>query len=59
MSFSQNGKQEGRTGPVWGLVPVGGGGCKERVWKYVLRYENGKMRTGQPLPGMEGQKKGE
>jgi hypothetical protein len=38
---------------------VGGGGCKERVWKYVLRYENGKMRTGQPLPGMEGQKKGE
>jgi hypothetical protein len=27
----KNGEQEGKTGPVWGLVVVGGGGYKERV----------------------------
>jgi hypothetical protein len=26
-------EQEGKTGPVWGLAPVGGGGYKERVWE--------------------------
>jgi hypothetical protein len=31
MSFSKNEGQQGKTGPVWGLVPVGGGGYKERV----------------------------
>jgi hypothetical protein len=31
MSFFRNKGQEGKTGPVWGLAPVGGGGCKERV----------------------------
>jgi hypothetical protein len=25
MPFLKNGEQEGKTGPVWGLVPVGGG----------------------------------
>jgi hypothetical protein len=29
--FFKNGRQEGKTGPVWGLVPVGRGGYKERV----------------------------
>jgi hypothetical protein len=29
--FSQNVEQEGKSSPVWGLVPVGGGECKERV----------------------------
>jgi hypothetical protein len=30
--FFKNGGQEGKTGPVWGLVPSeGGGGYKERV----------------------------
>jgi hypothetical protein len=33
MPFFHNGEQEGKTGPVWGLAPVGGGGCKERVWE--------------------------
>jgi hypothetical protein len=30
MSFFP-GEQEGKTGPVWGLAPVEGGGYKERV----------------------------
>jgi hypothetical protein len=25
MSFFKNGEQEGKTGPVWGSAPVGGG----------------------------------
>jgi hypothetical protein len=29
--FSKNGGQEGKTGPVWGLVPVGQGGYEEKV----------------------------
>jgi hypothetical protein len=29
--FLKNGKQEGKTDLVWGLVPVGCGECKERV----------------------------
>jgi hypothetical protein len=31
MPFFKNGEQEGKIGPVWGLVSVGGGGCKEKV----------------------------
>jgi hypothetical protein len=31
--FSKNGEQEAKTGPVQGLVGVGGGGYKERVWE--------------------------
>jgi hypothetical protein len=31
ISFKKNGEQEGKTGPVWRLAPVGGGGYKERV----------------------------
>jgi hypothetical protein len=31
MSFFKNEGQEAKTGPVWGLVPVEGGGHKERV----------------------------
>jgi hypothetical protein len=29
--FFKNREQEGKTGPVWRLVPVGGGGYKERT----------------------------
>jgi hypothetical protein len=29
--FIKNGEQEGKTVPVWELVPVGGGKYKERV----------------------------
>jgi hypothetical protein len=31
MTSFKSGGQEGKTGPVWGLVSVGGGGYKERV----------------------------
>jgi hypothetical protein len=31
LSFLKNRKEEGKTGPVWGLAPVGGGGYKERA----------------------------
>jgi hypothetical protein len=31
MSFFKNREQEDKTGPVWALVPVGGGGYKESV----------------------------
>jgi hypothetical protein len=31
--FFSNKGQEGKTGPVWRLAPVGGGGYKERVWE--------------------------
>jgi hypothetical protein len=33
MSFFKNRGQEGKTGPVWGLTPMGGGEHKERVWE--------------------------
>jgi hypothetical protein len=33
MSLFKTEEQEGKSGPVWGLVPAGGGGCKERVWE--------------------------
>jgi hypothetical protein len=55
MSFFKNGGQEGKTGPVWGLVPVGAGGYKERVSGvnvaeyYVLRYENEKRDLLKPF----------
>jgi hypothetical protein len=31
MSFFKKGGQEGKTGLVWGLALVGGGGCREKV----------------------------
>jgi hypothetical protein len=31
MPLFKNVEQEGKTGPVWGLLPVGGGGIKEKV----------------------------
>jgi hypothetical protein len=31
MSLLKNGEQEDKTCPVWGLVPMGGEGYKERV----------------------------
>jgi hypothetical protein len=31
VSFFKTREQEGKTGPVWGLVRVGRGGYKERV----------------------------
>jgi hypothetical protein len=33
MSAFKNEGQEGKTGSVWGLAPVGGGGYQERVWE--------------------------
>jgi hypothetical protein len=54
------GEQRGKTGPVWGLSPVGGGGYKEKVRRvnmgeyYALMYENGKMRSVETIPGMGG-----
>jgi hypothetical protein len=47
MSLFRNKGQEGKTDLVWGLVPVGGGGYKERVKQgeygrnIILMYENG------------------
>jgi hypothetical protein len=65
ISFKKNGEQEGKTGPVWRLAPVGGGGYKERcrrvnmVEYYALMYENGKMRSVETIPGMGDGDKGE
>jgi hypothetical protein len=61
MYFFKNGEQEGKTSPMWGLVPVGGG----RMWgkdvggwtwcKYcVLLNKNGKMRPVETIPGIGG-----
>jgi hypothetical protein len=33
VSFLKNRRQEDKTGPVWGVVSVGGGGYKETLWK--------------------------
>jgi hypothetical protein len=33
MPFFKNREQEGKTGHVWGMTPVGGGRYKERVWE--------------------------
>jgi hypothetical protein len=62
MSYFKNEEQEGKTGPVWGLVPMGGGdirkGCRGWIWwkYYVLMYENEKMRPVETTPGMRGRK---
>jgi hypothetical protein len=48
MSFFENGEQEGKAGPVWGLVRVRGRGYKESVWE----DENEKMRPMETNPGM-------
>jgi hypothetical protein len=48
MSFLTNGEEEGKTGPVWGLVPVGWGRYKEGCTKVSMvemlctYYEYGK-----------------
>jgi hypothetical protein len=31
--FWKNGEQEGKTGTMCGVIPVGGAGYKERVWE--------------------------
>jgi hypothetical protein len=36
-------EQEGKTGSVWGLAPVGGGGCKKRVCGRNIMYSYMKM----------------
>jgi hypothetical protein len=57
MSSFKYREQEGNTGPIWGLVLVGmgstfGKGVREWIWwKYVLMYENGKMRPVETVPG--------
>jgi hypothetical protein len=33
MSFFKNREQESKTGPVWGLVPVGGGEDIKKGWR--------------------------
>jgi hypothetical protein len=59
MSFFKTGEQEGKTGPIWGLAPVGGGGYKERcrrvnmVEYYALMNENGKMRPAEMGEGIK------
>jgi hypothetical protein len=57
--FFKNREQEGKIGPVWGLVPVGGDtmsgeGIGGRIWrKYCAHmYINGKMRTAETIPGV-------
>jgi hypothetical protein len=61
--FFKNIGQEGKTGPVWGLVPVcvyeGGDirkGCRRvnMLKCYVLVYENGKMRPVETILRMGG-----
>jgi hypothetical protein len=52
-----------KTGPIWGLIPVGGGRCKERVneGEYsgnILMYENG-TRPVESTLRMGGGDKGE
>jgi hypothetical protein len=37
--FFKNGEAESKTVPVWGLVPVGGEGHKERVYGEVNMVE--------------------
>jgi hypothetical protein len=34
----KTGEQEGKTGPVWGLVPVGRGEYKERMNRRSIMY---------------------
>jgi hypothetical protein len=55
--FCRNRKQEGKTDPVWGLVPVEGEGYKERVWEHeygantcVHMYVKGKMSPVETIP---------
>jgi hypothetical protein len=58
MSFFKNKEQEGKTGPVWGLVPVGGGGHsiryrKTNVVKILCTHEGKwKMRPFETIPEM-------
>jgi hypothetical protein len=65
--IQEGAKQEGKTHPIWELVPLGGRRIQEKGirvwiwWKYqVLVYENGKMRYAETIPGMgEGRDKEE
>jgi hypothetical protein len=64
MSFFKNGEQEGKTGPVWGWYQWRaegvGKGCRGRIWwKYVLKYDNGRMSPIKTIPGMGGGEKKE
>jgi hypothetical protein len=42
MSFFKNGEQEGKTGPIWGLVPVGVG---ENIRKRCRRVNMKKKKN--------------
>jgi hypothetical protein len=54
--FPKNREQEGKAGPIWGLVPVGWGkkGCRRMYMVKILLhiYVNGKMRLVETIPGM-------
>jgi hypothetical protein len=61
MPFDKIRKQEGKTGPVWRLVPVGKGRIQGKgvgwwIWLkyYVLMYENRKMRSVEAILRIEG-----
>jgi hypothetical protein len=60
MSFFQNREQEGKTGPVWALVPMGrrediSKGCRRvNVVEILCTYENEKMRPVKTFPGTQG-----
>jgi hypothetical protein len=55
-------KTEDRTGPVWGLAPLGRGGyrtgCRRVnvVEYYALMNENRKVRPAETVPGIRGDK---
>jgi hypothetical protein len=62
ISFFKNVEQEGKTGPVSGLVLWEEGGPRKRVvggWRWckycVLMYKNGKMRPVETVPGTGGE----
>jgi hypothetical protein len=59
--FVKKREQQGKTGPVWELLPVGRQedirkGCRRvnMVEYYALVNENGKMRPAEAIPGIRG-----
>jgi hypothetical protein len=59
-------EQEGKTGPIWGLVPVGEGEYREKVKEdkcsgniIHIIYVNGKMKHVETIPEMGERDKGE
>jgi hypothetical protein len=60
MSSFKNTEQEGKTGPVWGMVPVGGEDIRKRCRRVNVveilctPNENGRMRPVKTIPGMGG-----